>query len=194
MEEKKEIRVLEEDEGSDDRILVVRTRNGDKSAFGLLVRKYQLRVLRMVMAMIGDLETAKDIVQESFIKAFQNLDRFMVERPFYPWLSKIATNLTLNHIKRGGREVSMDDETTAPAVSHRDNPLDKLQANESDKRFMAAVNKLPEQYRVVFVLRNFEELGYSEIADRLEISIGTVDSRIYRARRTLMEELKDLLN
>lgn len=194
MEEKKQIRVIEEDESPDDRVLVVRTRNGDKSAFGLLVRKYQLRVLRMVMAMIGDLETAKDIVQESFIRAYQNLDRFMVERPFYPWLSKIATNLTLNHIKRGGREVSMDDETTAPAVSHQDNPLDKLQANESDKRFMAAVNKLPEQYRVVFVLRNFEDLGYSEIAERLEISIGTVDSRIYRARRILMEELKDLLN
>jgi RNA polymerase sigma-70 factor (ECF subfamily) len=146
----------------------------------------------MVVGMTGDLDTAMDIVQDSFIRAYQALDRFEEGQPFFPWLSTIATNLTLNHLRRQKRQTSLDDEYRERADTGRD-PLEKIQIAENDRRFMEAVRKLPDQYRLVFILRTFERLSYEEIAARLDISVGTVDSRLFRARRKLVEELKDLL-
>lgn len=145
----------------------------------------------MVVAMTGSLDSAMDIVQDSFIRAYHALDTFEADRPFYPWISTIATNLTLNFLKRGKREVSFN-----PELDNREageDPLKKLRVRENEKRLLDAVQELPEQYRSVFVLRSFEHLSYTEIATRLNISQGTVDSRLYRARQILLEKLKDLL-
>jgi len=177
----------------DETALVARARKGDKSAYGQLVKMYQRRVMRMVVSMTGDVDTAMDIVQDSFIRAYKALDRFEEGQPFYPWLSTIATNLTMNYFKKSRRETGLEaveHEQAEPAAD----PLNRMQLEENDRRLMAAVQELPEQYRAVFILRNFEDLSYEEIAARLEISVGTVDSRLYRARRQLLEKLKDLLD
>ena len=192
MEENKDIRVLNRKTDQEEPVLVTRARQGDKAAFGQLVKLHQRRVLRMVVGMTGDLDTAMDIVQDAFIRAYKALDRFEEGQPFYPWLSTIATNLALNHFKRSRRETSLDP-VKDDQIDTAADPLHKLQMDENNRRLMAAVGELPEQYRVVFVLRNFEDLSYEEIAARLDISVGTVDSRLYRARRRLMELLKDLL-
>ena len=157
-----------------------------------MVRMHQKRLLRMVLGMVGDADSALDIVQESFVKAYQALERFDESQPFYPWLSTIATHLALNQIRRSRRETGLDDQVTERATDDPD-PLARLQAEESDRRFLEAVRALPDQYRTVFVLRNFDDLSYEEFATRLGISVGTVDSRLYRARRLLVDELKDLL-
>lgn len=192
MEESTNKSVTNTDQGAEDAAYIIAARNGDKASYGYLVRKYQRRVLRMVIGMVGDLDNAMDIVQESFIRGWQALDRFDDSRPFYPWLSTIATNQAINFIKRNSRQTSLEPSLDKRKDTEPD-PLEKLQLIENDRRFLEAVRELPEQYRVVFVLRHFESLSYSEIARRLEISPGTVDSRIYRARKALMVKLKDLL-
>ncbi len=192
MEEKRDIKVLKAKSDPDEAQLLAQAKGGDKTAFGRLVKLHQRRVLRMVVGMTGDIDVAMDIVQESFIRAYHALDRFEEGQPFYPWLSTIATNLTLNHLRKSKRQISLDDSYREQADPAPD-PLEKLQTEENQRRFMDAVQKLPDEYRTVFVLRTFEQLSYDEIAARLKISMGTVDSRLFRARRRLMEELKDLL-
>lgn len=192
MEENREPEVLNAESGADEQSLIARARRGDKAAYGKLVKIHQQRILRMVVGMTGDIDTAMDIAQDSFIRAYHALDRFEEGQPFYPWLSTIATNLTLNHLRRQKRQTSLDDEYRDRADTGH-NPLEKMQMAENDRRFMEAVQKLPEQYRTVFILRTFENLSYEDIAARLGISVGTVDSRLFRARRKLVEELQDLL-
>jgi RNA polymerase sigma-70 factor (ECF subfamily) len=192
LEENKDSRVLPEASRADETTLVARSRQGDKAAFGMLVKMHHRRLLRTVTAMIGDLDGAKDIVQESFLRAYQALSRFEEGQPFYPWLSRIAVNLAINQIKRGGRQTRLDPDRHEHASDAPD-PLAKLQVDENDRRFLAAVHDLPEPFRSVFVLRQFEDLSYEEIAMRLNISVGTVDSRLFRARRQLVESLQDLL-
>lgn len=192
MEEKRQTEVRPKDGVADEATWVAQARRGDKAAFGRLVKLHQKRTLRMVLGMVGDLDAAMDIVQESFVRAYQALERFDERQPFYPWLSTIAGNLALNHIKKSRREVRLDDDVHDRAAPDPD-PLEKLQLDETDRRFMAAVQELPEAYRTVFVLRNFDEMSYEDIAARLGISLGTVDSRLYRARRLLVEKLQELL-
>jgi RNA polymerase sigma factor (sigma-70 family) len=193
LEENKEIRVINGEADLSEAALIAAARKGDKSAFGSLVKSHQKKVLRMVIGMVGDPDSAMDIVQESFVRAWQAMDRFEGGQPFQPWISRIASNLAINHIKRSGRLRSLDDEVIQRAINDPD-PLQKMQLDENDRRFMQAVRELPAQYRLVFVLRTFENLSYEEIADRLDIASGTVDSRLYRARRMLVDKLKDLLD
>ncbi len=172
--------------------LVSRARSGDKAAFGSLVKLHQKRLLRMVLGMVGDVDAAMDIVQESFVKAYQALGSFETGRPFYPWLSTIATNLAINRIRQAGRNTGLEVILDTRADKSPD-PSQELQLKENDRRFLAALKEMPSAYREVFVLRTYDELDYEQIASRLGISAGTVDSRLYRARRFLMEKLKDLL-
>lgn len=192
MEEKRNIKVVDYGTAIDEPSVIRAAQDGNKAAFARLVKFYQKRVLRMVIGMVGDLDNAMDIVQESFIRAWQALDRFDVSQPFYPWLSRIAANLSINHIKKASRQTSLDNEVIERADSAPD-PLAKLQLEENNHRLMQAIGELPKQYRIVFVLRTFEELSYEEIAERLDIAPGTVDSRLYRARRLLVEKLGELL-
>lgn len=193
MEEKGNSGVDRAGDSSDELSLVEAARQGDKNAFGRLVRMHQKRVLRMVTAITGDLDSGMDVVQDSFVRAYQSLASFDRDRPFYPWISKIAYNLAINHLKRSRRQVGLS-EIVEPEGKRTDDPLEILQEDENKKRFSEAIGQLPENYRVVFILRSVEELSYEEIADRLQISPGTVDSRLYRARRKLLESLSDLLD
>jgi len=168
---------------------------GDREAFGKLILRYQKQVFRMVYVMTGRFDTAEDIVQEAFVKGYVALRRFDKERPFYPWVAAIARNLAINQIKRELREmpVGEEDDFILEQATSNMNPLEELLDKENERRFLAAVKGLPAPFRAVFILRSFEKLSYEEIAKELGITVGTVDSRLNRARQKLVENLKDLL-
>ncbi len=182
-------------EADKDRFLIVKAKDGDKKAFGKLVLKYQRRLIRQIFMMLGRVGTAEDIVQEAFVKGYLALDSFEINRPFYPWITRIARNLALNRIKRDSKMsvFSELDETEIEVPDVSDNPLNSLIEKEDDRRLAQAVLTLPIPFRTVFVLRMVEKMSYEDIAKKLKISVGTVNSRLSRAREKLVEMLKDLL-
>jgi RNA polymerase sigma-70 factor, ECF subfamily len=187
--------VREVAEKSVERSLVEAAQNGDQKAFGQLIRLHQKKLFRYIYGLVGSFDQAEDIVQESFVRAYAALKSFRTEYAFYPWLSTIARNLAFTQINREERKESLDSLTDKgyDPESVELGPLDKLLDEESEKRFYRALMAMPVTYRSVFVLRHFENMDYVEIATYLKIPPGTVDSRLYRARQFLMNELKDLL-
>ena len=172
-----------------ERTLVAEAKAGDNAAFAALVRTNMQRVYRAAYAITHNGEDAADIAQETFVRAFRNLARFDTERPLFPWLYRITRNLSLNKVQRGNAR-----ETSLPE-------FDVLQANDAgpestvvgadvQARVRRAVSQLPEQHRRIIELSHFEECSYREIAEILEIPIGTVMSRLYHARRRLREVLE----
>ncbi|MFQ6008490.1 MAG: RNA polymerase sigma factor [Candidatus Zixiibacteriota bacterium] len=186
--------VIKENKSAEHR-LVEAAQNGDQQAFGQLIRQNQKRLFRFVYGLIGSFDTAEDIVQEAFVKAYGALKTFHSEYSFYPWLATIARNLAYNYIQREEKKESLDSlqEKGYDPQSADLGPLAKLLNDEAQKRFYEAVKALPTQFRTVFVLRHFEGMDYSQIASYLKIPPGTVDSRLYRARKMLVEALNDLL-
>lgn len=176
---------------ADDEELVARFAGGDLSAFAEIVRKYQDRIYNLCCYMLADPDAAEDAAQESFLKAYGRLKGFRGESALYSWLYRIAVNTCLDE-KRRVHEVTDRTEAT-PAVD--DLPAsapaaDRLyQSKETGRAIQAALQKLPEGLRAAIVLKEIEGLSYEEIADALSISVGTVKSRISRAR----EELRHLL-
>ena len=194
-EEKQNSGVSKTGEPVSERKLVEAAQNGDKRAFGQLIRLHQKRLFRYIHGMLNSFDATEDIVQEAFVKAYNNILTFRTEYAFYPWLSTIARNLAYNHIHREEKKESLDslqDKGYDPQSAEL-GPLEKLLNSENDKRFYQALLSLPVQYRSVFVLRHFEQMDYAEIASYLKIPPGTVDSRLYRARKMLIVHLKDLL-
>ncbi|HDL03510.1 MAG TPA: RNA polymerase sigma factor [candidate division Zixibacteria bacterium] len=183
------------DSSADDRALIFAAADGDKNAYGKLVIKYQKRLFRFILMMLGEKDMTEDVVQEAFVKGYLALGSFEPERPFYPWIATIARNLTLNLIKKEGREkpASDYDDLIASLPDSSTSPLDRIIDRENDRHFAEAVKALPPPYRAVFVMRMFEKKSYEQIGRELNISPGTVDSRLYRARQKLLELLKDYL-
>ncbi len=182
-------------EAVSERKLIEAVQNGDKRAFGQLIRIHQKRLFRYIYGLLRSFDAAEDIVQEAFVKAYDNIKNFRTEYAFYPWLSTIARNLAYNQIHREEKKESLDvlQEKGYDPQAAELGPLENLVNHENDKRFYQAVMSLPVTYRSVFVLRHFEQMDYAQIASYLKIPPGTVDSRLYRARQLLMEHLKDLL-
>jgi RNA polymerase sigma-70 factor (ECF subfamily) len=175
--------------------LIEAAQAGDSRAFGQLLRRHQKRLFRFVLGITGSFDQTEDVVQDAFIRAYSALDSFEAGRRFYPWLSTIARNLAFNQRTREKKKDSFDkiQEQGFDPPSPELGPLEKLISSDGQKRFYAALAELPEKYRDVFVLRHFEDMSYDDIAAKLKIPSGTVDSRLYRARTKLMEKLKDLL-
>jgi len=194
-EEKTSVEVDGPEAYADEQPLVRAAQKGDQQAFGRLVRRHQKRLFRFIYGLLGSFDQTEDVVQEAFVRAYGALGSFEAGRDFYPWLSAIARNLALNLIARERRKESLDQIQDAgfDPSSGDLGPLDQMMADESQRRFYAALRALPEQYRSVFVLRHLEEMTYEEIAAQLKIPPGTVDSRLYRARQLLVSALKDLL-
>lgn len=182
-----------------DRSLIESAQQGDRAAFGEIVRRHQPRLYRTLTALVKDRATAEDMAQEAFVRAWEQIKRFRVEYDFYPWLATIARNLSYTHLAREERRSeqvgSLDklQESGHDPQSQELGPLEQLLAGEGDKRFYAALMSMPESFRVVFVLRHFEGLDYHEIASYLKIPPGTVDSRLYRARKYLLDACQELL-
>ncbi len=184
-------------DGPDDGELIRRTQRGDREAFGKLVRRYQERLYRLCYRYGGSHDVADDLTQEAFIKAYQAIGRFDRKYAFWGWLATIATNNALNYLKRRqfqlGSEESENVIEAQVARQAESDPQQAMTQAEIDTRYAAAVAALPPEFRVVFVLRMHEEQSYQQIADALKISIGTVMSRLHRARQRLVDALGDLL-
>jgi RNA polymerase sigma-70 factor (ECF subfamily) len=169
--------------------LVQRTRAGDESAFGELIRRYQKTVYRIAFRMVRDPDGAEDVTQITFVKAFRSLHRFKEEYAFHPWLYRIAVNASLTHIDRRKRERKVDiadvPERNLPRPAHDESPLDETGRKELMARVDQALEKIPAEQKAVFLLRVVEGLSYEEIARTLDIPKGTVMSRLSRAREAL---------
>lgn len=179
----------------DERKLIEAARNGDSRAFGQLVREHQKRLFRFVYGLLADFDQTEDIVQEAFVKAYQAIRSFRAGYRFYPWLSTIARNLAYNHLHHEQKKDSLDD-LQQKGFNPRSvdlGPLEEMLDEEGQTRFYVALKAMPASFRAVFVLRHFEEMDYGEISSYLKIPPGTVDSRLYRARKFLVEQLGDLL-
>ncbi len=181
-----------------DRDLVARTLGGDRDAFEAIVRNYQRRVYGVALRMTRRHEVADDIAQETFVRAYTKLHRFEQGRPLAPWLTRIAANLSINYLTRAARrEQPIGDEATSsglPAAKSEDtDPQRSLLSSEFARALDEAVEKLPPEQKAVLVLRVHEEMRYDDIAESLDISMGTVMSRLFRARAKLKVMLKDYM-
>lgn len=185
-----------------DHELVARVQHGDSAAFDLLVRKYQHRIVALVGRYVSDWSECQDVAQEAFLRAYRALGSFRGDAQFYTWLHRIAVNTAKNHLVAHGRRPPTDDIDVADAEQYdagarlRDNdtPERELMRHQMEQTVMRAVEALPEELRTAITLREVEGLSYEEIAARMECPIGTVRSRIFRAREAIEQELRPLLD
>ncbi len=169
--------------------LLDQARRGSLFAFEEIVRRYQRRVYATAYRIVRRHEVADDVAQEAFIRAHRSLGRFDTRRPFGPWICRIAANLAVNHVRSPqAREDALPD-GRAETPSAAPGPLQRVLDTEARAMLDRALGELPAEQRAVFCLRVFEELSYREIADALGIEMGTVMSRLSRAREKLREAL-----
>jgi len=181
--------------------LVKRVQNGDKAAFDVLVQKYQQRVVNLVSRFVSDHSECYDVAQDTFIKAYRALGSFRGDSQFYTWLYRIAANTAKNHLATRGRKsptysVDIDDSENYAAenvLQDQDTPENLLLTDEIKRTVYSAIEKLPEDLKTAITLRELEGLSYDEIADVMDCPIGTVRSRIFRARDAIDKELRPLL-
>lgn len=166
-------------------------KNGDNSAFGALVQKYQDRICTLCRYMLGNRDDADDAAQDTFVKAFQGLKGFTPTSSFYTWLYRIAVNTCLDHKRKFSLHslfFSVDNEDHINSFpSHAPSPESAYAAKQSMHVLQNALNSLSKKLRVVIVLKELEGLSYEEIAEVLDVSVGTVKSRISRARMSLKQ-------
>jgi RNA polymerase sigma-70 factor (ECF subfamily) len=173
----------------DEAFVLARARGGDLLAFEEIVKRYQRRVYGTAFRIVRRHDVADDVVQEAFLRAYQALGRFDLSRPFGPWICRIAANLAVNHVRSPESREEELPETHADTPVAGGGPLAGVLDTEAQAELARAMESLSPEQRAVFVLRVFEELSYKEIAEALEISIGTVMSRLSRARERLRAAL-----
>jgi RNA polymerase sigma-70 factor (ECF subfamily) len=169
--------------------LLAKARGGNLFAFEEIVKRYQRRVYAIAYRVVRRHDVADDVAQETFIRAHKALASFDVSRPFGPWICRIAANLAVNHTRSPRAREEGLPEGHAETRSAAPGPLDGVLEREASAVLSEAMERLPQEQRAVFVLRVVEEMSYREIADALEISMGTVMSRLSRAREKLRESL-----
>ncbi len=189
---------------AEDAALVQQARHGDVSAFERLVLRYQDRLVNTCWRLSGSREDAEDLAQEAFLKAFAALNGFQRRSGFYTWLFRIAVNLAVSHRRRTGRRSTLSLHEVEPARdrtdsgSHRPGPCEDpaaaLGRREVQSCVEAALETLDDDQRAVLVLRDVEGFDYREIAAILEVSVGTVKSRLHRARMALREKLAPVVS
>lgn len=184
-----------------DQDLVLRVQQGDKSAYDLLVIKYQHKIIQLVNRYVKDPSEAQDVAQETFIKAYRALGHFRGDSAFYTWLYRIAINTAKNYLvartrRSSDSEVNIDDEEQVhniPQLKGMDTPEQNLLNEEIIETIKSAIEKLPEEMRIAITLREFEGMSYEEIAEAMDCPVGTVRSRIFRAREAIDSKLNPLL-
>ena len=186
-----------------DQELVERAQRGDKRAFGLLVVKYQRKLGRLLSRMIRDQSEVEDVVQEAFVKAYRALPNFRGDSAFYTWLYRIGINTAKNYLVAMGRrpqvvtEIEVEDAEnydSGAELRTTDTPETELMSKQVAQTVNDTVAALPEELRTAITLREIEGLSYEEIANLMDCPIGTVRSRIFRARETIAEKLRPLLD
>ncbi len=181
---------------NDDVQLIDETLAGRTAAFGELVRKYQNRLFNTVFHVVGNTEDARDVVQDAFIQAFLKLDTFQGSSTFYTWLYRIAFNVAVSHCRRRRVTASVDRAREVAGVEPADpadNPGQSAEREERCGQVRRALAELSEEHRTVLVLREINGCCYETIAEILGVPIGTVRSRLHRARLQLREQLREVL-
>jgi RNA polymerase sigma-70 factor, ECF subfamily len=186
-----------------DRQLVARAQRGDKQAFELLVEKYQRKLARLLSRFIRDPAEVEDVTQEAFIKAYRALPAFRGDSAFYTWLYRIGINTAKNYLMAMGRRAPTSTEVEADEAEGfeegeqlRDinTPESMLLSNEIARTVNATIEQLPEELRTAIQMREIEGMSYEDIAKAMDCPIGTVRSRIFRAREAIAEQLRPLLD
>ncbi len=185
-----------------ERLLISRLRERDEQAFGEIVRTYGDKVFSLIYRMLGNRQEAEDVAQDVFITVFKTIESFRGEAKFSTWLLRIAANHSKNRIKHLARrptegvdpeDVSQvrqsADRPTPPVQAHIDAPDKMLEAAEIEKLMQHAIGELPEDQRLLIVLRDIEEMSYEEIGEITGLPEGTIKSRLHRARMAIKEEL-----
>jgi len=184
-----------------DQALIERVQKGDKRAFDVLVLKYQQRVINIVMPYVKDYAHAQDITQEAFIKAYRALANFRGDSAFYTWLYRIAINTAKNHLVSLSRRPPSSDIEAETAVhfdsgerlKERSTPENDLMQLEIATAIRDTIEALPDELRIAITLREMEGMAYDEIAQSMDCPIGTVRSRIFRAREAIDKILRPLI-
>jgi RNA polymerase sigma-70 factor (ECF subfamily) len=182
---------------SDDAPLIAATLAGDSAAFGQLVGLYQDRLYNSLLRVLGSAEDASDIVQDAFVQAYVKLDTFRGSSAFYTWLYRIAFNLAMSHARRGRKTTSLDEMKSglgSEPVDDQPAPEANMEQREQVEMVHAALAELSTEYRTILVLREIDGCRYEQIAEILDMPVGTVRSRLFRARLALREELTPRLH
>ncbi len=189
-----------------DQEVVKRARKGEEAAHRELLRRYQRPVFSLIYRMVRDRELSEDLSQETFVKVIKALDRYRPEYKFSSWVFKIANNAAIDHLRRkeldtlsleGGPDATTPDRVEATALQlgdHAESPLEEMEARELGATIEKAIGGLREEYQSCIILRHVEGRPYDEIADLLDLPLGTVKTYIHRARAELRESLEDLLD
>ncbi len=188
-------------ERSIDQALVERVQRGEKRAFDILVLKYQNKIIQLAYRYVHDHDEAMDVAQEAFIKAYRSLGKFRGDSAFFTWIYRIAINTAKNHLVASGRRPPRTDldaqeaEQYDGATGLREyaTPEHILLRDELKETIASAIRELPDDLRTAITLRELEGLSYEEIAQTMECPIGTVRSRIFRAREAIDNKMKTLL-
>lgn len=185
-------------EADNDQLLVDRARLGDRHAFDLLVLKYQSRLLLLVTRLLPNQSDALDVLQDTFVKAYRSLNTFRGESAFYTWLYRIAVNTAKNHMaarQKESRDISIDtehaDADSLAVFQDLASPDSEAGAEQLQAAILDAIEQLPEDLRQALTLRELEGLSYEEIAQAMDCPIGTVRSRIFRARDQVIHEVSE---
>jgi RNA polymerase sigma-70 factor (ECF subfamily) len=189
-------------EQNTDQALVERVQRGDKKAFDLLVLKYQQRIMKVLSRYVRDPSEVQDLAQEAFIKAYRALPKFRGDSAFYTWLYRIAINTAKNFVVAQGRRPPNDDIEATEAEQYEGesalkdyaSPERETLRDEIRETVFKAIDALPEDLKTAITLRELEGMSYEEIAEAMDCPIGTVRSRIFRAREAIDHQLRPLLD
>ena len=184
-----------------DKEIIERVKNGDKKAYDLLVLKYQQRVINLISRFVKNHADALDVSQETFIKAYKALPNFRGESAFYTWLYRIAVNTAKNHLTVQSRKITKSDYDVTEieqiegnmTLTEQTTPENLLIKDELQEIVLNTIENLPEDLKSAIMLREIEGLSYEEIATVMECPVGTVRSRIFRAREIIDNKIKPLL-
>lgn len=190
----------------DDAPLVEQVKAGDMAAFSRLVVKYQDRILNTCWRLIGNLDDARDLAQESFLRAMQSINSFQYKASFYTWLFRIAVNLSISHRRKSARQAKLSlhqaegaeprnqaSDLVDQMASAEPEPSQKLSARETQEQVARALDELEDAHRILIVLRDIENFDYQQISEILSLPVGTVKSRLHRARLSLRDRLRPML-
>ena len=183
------------DFAEDEKELIRKAKQGNLYSFEILVKRHQKNIYRLAFRMTKDHDSADDISQETFVKAFISINSFKEEYRFYPWISRICMNLSINHLKRK-KFMESESELSPKRIEEKEavtDPMNQMIKDELMDRIDSSIDRLPPSFKAVLILKVYEELSYEQIAKTLNISVGTVMSRLFRARERLQKSLKDYL-
>lgn len=169
-----------------DRDLILRAKRGENEAYGEIVTRHQTSVFNVCYRILHNRSDAEDLAQETFMRAYNRLNTFDIEREFAPWIRRVAANLCLNFLESQKTSLELDDERDQDKSQ---SPNQQIEVKERSEQIRQALASLPSNYRVVVELRHYQELSYDEIANELNMPLSDVKSHLFRARKLLAEKL-----